>query len=95
AVILCREQTIVPDLLPVEVLTAGEMKSAKNGSAVGNTDFRLPDEGIDLERLEKELIFQALEKAGGNQTQAAKLLGISRYTLIYRMEKYGFKGVEA
>ncbi|MGE5380973.1 MAG: sigma-54-dependent transcriptional regulator, partial [Methylocystaceae bacterium] len=40
AVILCREQTIVPDLLPVEVLTAGEMKSAKNGSAVGNTDFR-------------------------------------------------------
>jgi two-component system NtrC family response regulator len=48
----------------------------------------LPEEGIDLEEVEKELIKIALEKAKGNQTQAAKYLGISRPTLLYRIEKY-------
>jgi two-component system NtrC family response regulator len=48
----------------------------------------IPDDGLKLEELEVELIKKALEKAGGNQTRAAKYLGISRPTLIYRMEKY-------
>lgn len=47
-----------------------------------------PDEGIDLERLEQQLIGQALGKTGWNVTRAAKLLGLSRDTLRYRMEKY-------
>jgi DNA-binding NtrC family response regulator len=49
----------------------------------------LPEDGIELERLERELIEQALERTGGNQTRAAQLLGITRPTLIYRMEKHG------
>jgi len=53
--------------------------------------FRLPEEGISLEKLEKDLIIQALERTGDNQTHAAKLLGISRHTLLYRMEKYQLK----
>ncbi|HDS30499.1 MAG TPA: sigma-54-dependent Fis family transcriptional regulator, partial [Firmicutes bacterium] len=48
----------------------------------------IPDDGINLENLEKELIEQALKKTDGNQTKAAQLLGISRPTLIYRMEKH-------
>ena len=51
--------------------------------------FSLPDEGLNLENVEKDLIRQALDRAGGNQSRAAQLLGISRPTLIYRMEKYG------
>jgi transcriptional regulator with PAS, ATPase and Fis domain len=51
----------------------------------------LPDEGISLEALEKDLISQALEKANNNKTQAAKLLNISYDTLRYQVKKYGLK----
>lgn len=54
-------------------------------------EFTLPEEGIKLEDVEKDLIKQALEKCDYNQTQAAKLLGISRHTLLYRIEKYDIK----
>jgi two-component system NtrC family response regulator len=57
-------------------------------SRVANISLKLPDEGIDLEEVEKEILLQALEKHGWNQTQAAKYLNISRKTLIYRMEKF-------
>ena len=49
----------------------------------------LPDEGISLETVERELIIRALDRCKGNQTHAARYLDISRRTLIYRMEKYG------
>ena len=50
--------------------------------------FALPATGIDLDGLEQQLVRQALEKTGGNVSKAAKLLGVSRDTLRYRMEKY-------
>ncbi len=53
--------------------------------------LNLPDKGISLENLEKNLIIKALEKHKGNQTRAAEYLGITRPTLIYRMEKYGIR----
>jgi DNA-binding NtrC family response regulator len=43
---------------------------------------------LNLEQTERDLILQALEQTSGNRTHAAKLLGISRYTLLYRMKKY-------
>jgi DNA-binding NtrC family response regulator len=51
--------------------------------------FRLPEEGLSLEDLEKSLLMQALEKARNNQTRAAQLLGITRHTLRYRLDKHG------
>ncbi len=51
----------------------------------------LPEEGISLEGIERELLLRALEKFHGNQTQAARYLDISRRTLIYRMEKHGLR----
>lgn len=53
--------------------------------------LEIPDEGIKLEEVERGLIINALNKAGQNQTKAAMLLGITRNTLIYRMEKYDIK----
>jgi DNA-binding NtrC family response regulator len=38
--------------------------------------------------LERQRIIQALEKTGGNQKEAAKLLGVSRRTLVYRLDTY-------
>ena len=49
----------------------------------------IPEEGISLEGVERELLPRALEKAAGNQTKAARYLEISRRTFIYRMEKHG------
>ncbi|NOY46096.1 MAG: sigma-54-dependent Fis family transcriptional regulator [Deltaproteobacteria bacterium] len=48
----------------------------------------LPDHGVDIEEVERELIVQALEKTGNNQTRAAKMLGLTRDALRYRMKKY-------
>jgi transcriptional regulator with PAS, ATPase and Fis domain len=51
----------------------------------------IPPQGIILDELMKEYIKQALQLKKGNKMQAAKLLGISRSALLYRMEKYGIK----
>jgi DNA-binding NtrC family response regulator len=50
-------------------------------------DLEIPDTGIDLEGVERSLILKALQKASGNVTRAARLLGLSRRTLQYRLEK--------
>ncbi len=50
--------------------------------------FALPPEGIRLEDVERDLVRQAMLQATGNVTKAAKLLGISRDTLRYRLEKH-------
>jgi DNA-binding NtrC family response regulator len=51
-------------------------------------EIELPDEGIDFEKLEKELLAKAMVKTGGMATRAAKLLGMSYKTFLYRLEKY-------
>ncbi len=50
--------------------------------------FDLPDSGIKLDQLERELLQQALEKSQGNQSKAARILGLSRYAFMYRLKKY-------
>jgi DNA-binding NtrC family response regulator len=59
------------------------------GSVEEKKLFQLPPNGLVLEDLEKDLVRQALERTGGNQTRAAEMLGISRDQLRYRMEKHG------
>ena len=78
AAILCRGDKLTQDFLPTEF----------HGTKAP-ASFTLPPGGIDLDLLEKQLIMEALETTRGNQTQAAKMLGISRHTLIYRIEKHG------
>jgi DNA-binding NtrC family response regulator len=51
--------------------------------------FRLPPEGVSLEDVERQLVMQALQRAGGNHTHAAQLLGINRDQVRYRIEKFG------
>jgi DNA-binding protein Fis len=47
-----------------------------------------PEQGIVLEDVERKLILEAMERASGNQSKAARLLGISRDTLRYRLKKH-------
>jgi two-component system response regulator AtoC len=51
----------------------------------------LPSHGIVLDEVEKHYILEALKTKKGNKLQAAKMLGISRSALLYRMGKYGIK----
>jgi len=75
------------------VITRADLPDKLAGEKKGVEDIilNLPDEGISLEDLEKRLLVKALEKHKGNQTRAAEYLGITRPTLIYRMEKFGLK----
>jgi len=67
--------------------------SKKEGQVEERIEFKpiIPPKGIILEEVEKEYIIEALRMKKGNKIQAAKMLGISRSALLYRMQKYGIK----
>ncbi len=69
---------------PVEIRKGEQTLDIKNV----NTWFEIPDEGFSLYELEKEIIKQTLFKTKNNQTKAAKLMGISRDALRYKIKKY-------
>ena len=46
-------------------------------------------EGLVLDDVERRLIAEAMERSSGNQSKAARLLGVSRDTLRYRLKKHG------
>jgi len=81
--ILLAGRTIEENNLPHEILAPP--------TSAGNGQFVLPEAGIELEKVELDLIQQALARTKGNRTRAARLLGISRDTLLYRMQKYGIQ----
>jgi transcriptional regulator with PAS, ATPase and Fis domain len=63
-----------------------EIKSQSNSSIASL--FNLPTGGINLESLEIALMNQALESSNGNKSRAARLLGLTRDTFLYRLKKY-------
>ncbi len=77
------------------ILAAGErievshlpLFSASMGSAALSRDE------LNLEKLERQSILQALQKSGGNKAEAARLLGITRRALYSRMERLGLRKV--
>ncbi len=84
--ILLAGRVIEPENLPPE------FNNKISSNAPIATDFTLPETGLKLDNLEADLIDQALNRTKGNRSQSAKLLGISRDTLLYRMQKHGFVG---
>ena len=82
--ILLAGRVIEPENLP------SEFTSQKISATPAATDFTLPEAGLQLDTLEADLIQQALNRTKGNRSKSARLLGISRDTLLYRMQKYGF-----
>lgn len=54
-----------------------------------STCWTVPASGIDLEDVERRLIVSALDQAENNKSKAARLLGLTRHTLRYRMDKHG------
>ncbi len=85
---LCERLSI---LLPGRIIGVENLPSEVLGSAPGAQKpvVFLPDVGIALDKVETELICQALQRTHGNRSKSARLLGISRDTLLYRMHKHG------
>jgi two-component system response regulator AtoC len=67
--------------------------SAMSTALAGAQHFELPASGVDLEKLERSLVLQALRRCGGNQTRAGGLLGLNRDQIRYRIEKFGLPTV--
>jgi DNA-binding NtrC family response regulator len=84
-VILLPGAEVRPENLPAEMVRGSDRNDH-------DIPFALPPEGIDLNSLEAELIRQALTLAGGNKSRAARLLGLTRDTLLYRLQKHLIPG---
>ncbi|CAK0770488.1 Sigma-54-dependent Fis family transcriptional regulator [Gammaproteobacteria bacterium] len=73
--------------LPAELRNDMPLTSSSVRTAV----FDLPENGIVLDDLEANFIRQALSRTRGNRSQAARLVGLTRDTLLYRIKKYAIE----
>lgn len=80
--ILLAGRVIEPENLPHEFTQSKEVSTIV-------TEFKLPESGVQLDALEANMIHQALARTNGNRSKTARLLGISRDTLLYRIQKHG------
>ncbi len=71
-----------------EILDESDFASLSRRHRV-TAGFELPETGVNLDELERDLVRQALQRTGGNQTRAAALLGLNRDQIRYRIEKFG------
>jgi transcriptional regulator with PAS, ATPase and Fis domain len=75
---------------PAAVLQLRRRRPAGRAEIAGQGELAAPAAGaMTLGEMERSAILQALARARDNQVKAAKLLGISRDTLRYRMKKHG------
>ena len=84
AYIMCEDDVVSADYMPEEV----KQEKAKNLSS----NFEIPDEGLSLEEIERELIKKALMKAEGKISHAAKYLNMSYDKLWFKVKKLREKG---
>jgi len=77
---------LFPHVANEAVAGSGEAAAAAMDSMAAVAE-QLLERGCDMAQLEKRLIEQAVERSGGNVTRAAKLLGLTRATLDYRLKK--------
>jgi len=76
-------------------LEAGDFETARSlrapSPASASGEITLPEQGLNIEDVERRLVTLALERTKGNQTRAAALLGLHRDQIRYRIEKFGLK----
>jgi len=89
ALILEDSEEITTEYLPAGMIGHTSTHAPNLKTTPVGPSFVLPDGGISLDEAELSFVRQAIERSGGNQTKAAKLLGISRDQLRYRLQKLG------
>lgn len=90
AMILESEEYISPEHLPSEIALCSDVKPAKY-QRDGVFDIPIPEGGLDIEDVERELLKKALTMAKGNQSKAARLLNLGRDAFRYRVQKFGLE----
>jgi two-component system response regulator AtoC len=88
AALLAQDDEIDADHLHL-VSSMVDIGEAPQAAEAHQSGFDLPGGGIQLEEVERNLLLKALQKTDWNVTRAAKLLGLSRDTLRYRIDKFG------
>ena len=83
--ITCKNEMIQPNELPVSVRNPGSTGS--NGEIEKTSLLAF---GLSAQEMEKKLLKEALQRTGGNISEASRLLKLTRNTLRYRMAKYQF-----
>ena len=76
ALVLCQGATIQPDHLPEEIVTPRTHHQPRRERSLSQSD-------------PKQALLAALDASGGNRSEAARILGVSRVTIWNRMKKYG------
>ncbi len=76
------------DIITMEDLPV-YLTSAEAPEEISGFSIQIPEEGIALDLIEKNVIEMILKKVNGNQSEAARLLQIPRHVLLYRMKKFG------
>ncbi|RPI03783.1 MAG: sigma-54-dependent Fis family transcriptional regulator [Calditrichaeota bacterium] len=82
------------EFLEADEIILFELRPMATTTSVATT-FELPENGISLTELEKNLLRDAIIKSDGNQTKAAKLLDLSLDTFRYRIKKYNLDNFSA
>jgi DNA-binding NtrC family response regulator len=80
AMLLADDEMLAPEHFPMNVARRSGVQA-----------FGLPEDGVNLESVERALVLQALERTGWNHTRAATLLGLNRDQIRYRVEKFGLE----
>ncbi|MCX6619736.1 MAG: sigma 54-interacting transcriptional regulator [Acidobacteria bacterium] len=91
AMILEETLQITAASLPISISHSREGHGHASVPASESPEPALPENGLSLEDNERQLLVRALEKTAGNQTQAARLLRITRDTLRYKMKKFNLR----
>ncbi len=81
AMVMGNTKTLLPGDLPITV----------QSGYVSTESGKLSSSGLTLEDMEKQMLISALNQSQHNQSKAAKVLGITRRTLGYRMKKYNIE----
>jgi DNA-binding NtrC family response regulator len=82
-VVLQKSEVIMPEHLPKEIFVQSVTPAGQS-----EKKFLLPEEGISIDALEKDLILQALERTKNNKMLASKLLNMSYDSLRYQIKKF-------
>ncbi len=95
AVILCKGDTLTPDLFPIpgtkDQPALQDFNPPETVSILGEQEADSNNLTVQKKNLEKRLIRDALARTGGSQRQSAKILGITERILGYKVKKYGLK----
>jgi len=87
AILLCDGGLITREHLPAG---ASRPEAGRSSAPNGSLDLAapLPPSGVDLEAMDRGFVEKALERARGNKSKAARLLGLTRSQLYSRLDKY-------